>query len=147
MYHFQKQGKPYGQVANVDRSRGFESPKNRWWIGVNFINVKRARFSYECHFGSFSLLTYIRRKKLPKWCLYEKCVRIMLMKLTAARWKKPFSGTVKSVRPTVHCGHSNNTWHFFGLFQTHTHTPLPGSDVTFWFSLKLAFFNEKTGQN
>jgi len=27
---------------------------------VNFINVKRARFSYERHFGSFFLRMYIR---------------------------------------------------------------------------------------
>jgi len=37
-----------------------------WGSGVNFINIKRARFSYECHFSSFFLRTYIRRKKLPK---------------------------------------------------------------------------------
>jgi hypothetical protein len=52
--------------------------------GVNFINIIRANFSYECLFGSF-LRTYVRRKKLPnRQCTYEKFVRKMLMKLTAA---------------------------------------------------------------
>jgi len=53
--------------------------------GVNFINVKRARFLYECHFGSFFLLTYTCRKKLPKWRSYEKRARLTLMKLTPGR--------------------------------------------------------------
>jgi len=30
--------------------------------GLNFINVKRARFSYERHFGSFFLCMYVRKK-------------------------------------------------------------------------------------
>ncbi len=57
--------------------------------GVNFINVKRARFLYECCFGSFFFVhryvTYVRtyiEKKPPKWRSYEKCARITLMKLT-----------------------------------------------------------------
>ena len=50
---------------------------------VNFINIVCTNFSYDRHFGSFSLVTYTQ-KKLPKRHLYEKFVRKMLMKLTPA---------------------------------------------------------------
>jgi len=52
---------------------------------VNFINVFRALFSYECRFGSVFLLTYVRtyvEKKLPKRHSYEKSAQKTLMKLT-----------------------------------------------------------------
>jgi len=52
---------------------------------VNFINVFSVLFSYECRFCSFVLCTYFCtyvEKKLPKWHLYEKSARKMLMKLT-----------------------------------------------------------------
>jgi len=49
--------------------------------GVNFINVKRANFSYKCWFWQlFSSYMYV-----PKQRLYEKFVRLTLMKLTPAR--------------------------------------------------------------
>jgi len=44
--------------------------------GVNFINVKRANFTYECRFSSYILA-------LSKNS-YEKFARLTLMKLTAA---------------------------------------------------------------
>ncbi len=49
--------------------------------GVNFINVKRANFLYECHFGSF-FYVHVTKKKLPKQRSYKKFVCKMLMKLT-----------------------------------------------------------------
>jgi len=49
--------------------------------GVNFINILRTNFSYECRFGSFFYL-HVTRKKLPKQRSYEKFVSKMLMKLT-----------------------------------------------------------------
>jgi len=36
-----------------------------------FINVKRARFSYERHFGNFFLRMYFRKKKLLKQHSYK----------------------------------------------------------------------------
>jgi len=48
---------------------------------VNFINVKRTNFLYECCFSSFNYV-HVTRKKLPKWRSYEKFVRRMLTKLT-----------------------------------------------------------------
>jgi len=45
---------------------------------VNFINILRARFSYESLFGSF-FSSYVLAKKALS---YKKCVRKMLMKLT-----------------------------------------------------------------
>jgi len=50
--------------------------------GVNFINVQRTNFSYECRFSSF-FYVHVTRKKLPKWRLYKKRKRLMLMILTA----------------------------------------------------------------
>jgi len=49
--------------------------------GVNFINVKRANFSYEHHFGSFYYV-HVTREKLPKQRSYKKFASITLMKLT-----------------------------------------------------------------
>ncbi len=34
----------------------------KWHPAVNFINVKRARFLYERHFGSFFLVTCMQKK-------------------------------------------------------------------------------------
>ncbi len=51
-------------------------------LGVNFINVKRARFSYECSFGSFSLRSYIRFLATNS---YKKRAPKTLMKLTPIR--------------------------------------------------------------
>ncbi len=48
---------------------------------INFVNVKRANFSYKCSFSSFYYI-HVTRKKLPKQRTYEKFVRKMLMKLT-----------------------------------------------------------------
>jgi len=46
--------------------------------GVNFINVKHANFLYERRFGSFfSSYLYVEKRHL-----YEKFVRLTLMKLT-----------------------------------------------------------------
>jgi len=53
----------------------FENRKKILSSGVNFINVFRTLFSYECRFGSFFSM-YVQH-------LYEKSVRKMLMKLTA----------------------------------------------------------------
>jgi hypothetical protein len=52
--------------------------------GVNFINILRTNFSYECHFGSF-FYVHVTRKKLPKQSLNKKFVRKRLMKLTLVR--------------------------------------------------------------
>jgi len=49
--------------------------------GVNFINVKRTNFSYECRFGSFYYI-HVTREKLPEQRSYKKFVRLTLMKLT-----------------------------------------------------------------
>jgi len=48
---------------------------------VNFINVKRANFTYESLFGSIFYL-HVTREKLQKRRSYEKCVHLTLMKLT-----------------------------------------------------------------
>ncbi len=56
--------------------------ESRLSAGVNLINVPRAHFLYECHFGSF-FYVHVIREKLPKQFLYQKFVRITLMKLTA----------------------------------------------------------------
>jgi len=45
---------------------------------INFINILRARFSYESLFGTFFLVTFWQKKALS----YEKPARKMLMKLT-----------------------------------------------------------------
>ncbi len=50
-------------------------------LGVNFINIKRTNFSYECRFGSFYYL-HVTRKKLQKQSSYEKFTHLTLMKLT-----------------------------------------------------------------
>jgi len=47
---------------------------------VNFINVKCSNFLYKHHFGSFYHV-HVTRKKLPKWCSYEKFACLTLMKL------------------------------------------------------------------
>jgi len=44
--------------------------------------MKHAPFLHKRSFGSFFYI-HVTRKKLPKWCLYEKFVGGMLMKLTA----------------------------------------------------------------
>jgi len=38
---------------------------------VNFINILRTNFLYECRFGSF-FYVHVTREKLPKRCSYEK---------------------------------------------------------------------------
>jgi len=90
--------------------------------GVNFINIIRANFSYECLFGSF-LRTYVRRKKLPKrQRTYEKFVRKMLMKLTAVLlcllfWSINFK-TVSIQRHFVSLYHELSTfWRVFVIFE------------------------------
>jgi len=64
-------------------------------LRVDFINIIRARFSYERHFGSFfSSYMYFTCmwKKLQKQCLYEKLASIKLMKLRVCnRGAEPFS--------------------------------------------------------
>jgi len=57
---------------------------------VNFINVTRANFSFACPFGSF-FYVHVTRKKLPKWCSYEKFVRLTLMKLTPCGFRGKLS--------------------------------------------------------
>ncbi len=53
-------------------------PKDKDGSGVNFINVKRSKFSYETSFRQlFSSDMYVKKR-----CSYEKFVRLMLMKLT-----------------------------------------------------------------
>ncbi len=51
--------------------------------GVKFINIFRARFSYETSFRQLFSSYYIYMEKLPKRCSYEKFVLLTLMKLTA----------------------------------------------------------------
>jgi hypothetical protein len=48
---------------------------------VNFINILRAKFTYESLFGSFFYL-HVTREKLPKRHSYVKFARKLLMKLT-----------------------------------------------------------------
>ncbi len=48
--------------------------------GVNFINVLRMLFSYECCFGSF-FCAHVTREKLPTQHSYKKPVSITLMSL------------------------------------------------------------------
>ncbi len=48
---------------------------------VNFINILRTNFSYEHCFGSLFYI-HATREKLLKQCLYKKCIRKILMKLT-----------------------------------------------------------------
>jgi len=55
--------------------------------GVNFINILRARCSYESALHSFSLVT-LWLLRSTKALLYEKCGRKMLMKLTPERKEK-----------------------------------------------------------
>ncbi len=64
-------------VASYLRLKSSKSSRQR----VNFINIIRMPFSFECHFGSFFYLL-AAREKLPKQRLYTKFVCIMLMKLT-----------------------------------------------------------------
>jgi len=45
--------------------------KQRCFSGVNFINIKRTIFLYECHFGSFYYV-HVTRKKLPKPTIVQK---------------------------------------------------------------------------
>jgi len=52
---------------------------SRLW--VDFINILHTNFLYERYFGSFFYI-HVTREKLPKWHLYKKFVRKMLMKLT-----------------------------------------------------------------
>ncbi len=51
--------------------------------GINFINVKCANFSYECHFSSF-FSSYVYVKKAAETTFVQKFIHITLMKLTAA---------------------------------------------------------------
>ncbi len=63
--------------------------------GVNFIiNILHTNFSYERCFGSFFYI-HVTRGKLPKQCLYEKCARKTLMKLTGTG-KNKFCSTRRS---------------------------------------------------
>jgi hypothetical protein len=55
----------------------------RYFSGVNFINVLRTIFLYECHFSSYVLA-------LSK-NLYKKRVQITLMKLTPGPLGPPFN--------------------------------------------------------
>ncbi len=57
---------------HLQKSEIFEQQK--CFPVVNFINILRTIFLYECHFGSFSLVT-CTWKKLPKRHLYELLVR------------------------------------------------------------------------
>ncbi len=66
--------------------------------GVNFINILRMNFLYECRFGSFLYITMYIEKKLQKHCLYEKFVCKMLMKLTTGLPRLPVVGTVPFLR-------------------------------------------------
>jgi len=58
---------------------------------VNFINVKRAIFSYERCFSSFPLVT-CTYKKLQKWHSYIKFACLTLMKLTTIHYCLPIIG-------------------------------------------------------
>jgi len=58
--------------------------------GVNFFNVKRARFLYECLFSSY----FLALNEL----LYKKFARLTLMKLTAAVISKKDHGTLCRTR-------------------------------------------------
>ncbi len=94
--------------------------------GVNFINIIRANFSYECLFGSF-LRTYVRTY-VEKSCridnvrTYKKFVRKMLMKLTAVLlcllfWSISFK-TVSIQRHFVSLYHELSTfWRVFVIFE------------------------------
>jgi len=70
-------------------------------FGVNFINVKRTRFSYERHLGSFSSYiyvvkaaeTYVRTKIRT---FVRKFVRLMLMKLTNGRFRQTLCAKQKN---------------------------------------------------
>ncbi len=64
--------------------------------GVNFIDILRAPFLYKSLFGSFSLVTCKRKKKLCEALSYEKGAFKMLMKLTPARIKSAHTMLMKS---------------------------------------------------
>jgi hypothetical protein len=59
-------------VGLQKQMKSLELPKieSKCLSGVNFINVKRTNFSYECRFGSFSLFTC-----LVTFCFGKKFVQ------------------------------------------------------------------------
>jgi len=57
---------------------------NLRWAVVNFINILRTNFLYECCFGSF-FYVHVTRKKLQKQRSCKKFVRKMLVTLTPER--------------------------------------------------------------
>jgi len=48
---------------------------------VNFINILRTNFLYQCRFDSF-FYVHVTREKMPKQLSYQKRMHITLMKLT-----------------------------------------------------------------
>jgi len=53
-------------------------------LGVNFINIKRTNFLYNCRVSAaFSSYMYVEKQRS-----YEKFVRLSLMKFTTAWFKK-----------------------------------------------------------
>jgi len=60
-------------------------------VGVNFINILRAHFSYESASHSFSLATFWQKHSFAIFgtkISYEKHARKTLMKLTVGRFKR-----------------------------------------------------------
>jgi len=53
---------------------------HKWRSVVNFINIKLWIFRTNVRFGTFYYV-HVTRKKLLKWCSYEKRVHFTLMKL------------------------------------------------------------------
>ncbi len=65
-------------VLNILLANSVQRPEILHSPGVNFINIKRANFLYETSFWQlFSSYMYMK-----KWRLFEKFVRLRLMKLT-----------------------------------------------------------------
>jgi len=81
--------------------------------GVNFINIKRTNYSYERHFGSFSIVT-CTKKKLPKQRLYKKIARITLMKLTPGIWKDIYISLCVILKVLIHWfGNKNHSFPYW----------------------------------
>ncbi len=87
--------------------------------------------------GSFSLVTCML-KKLPKWCLYEKFVRKMWLKLTPA-CVKAFRKILVKLAPNCNICHlwtSNNS--FFTIRLSH---------YVVWLSFQMHFYTTRFGSN
>jgi hypothetical protein len=68
--------------------------------GVNFMNILRTIFSYDCCYGSF-FCVHVTREKLPKQRLYKKFVHKMLMKLTTVKIRSHLLALASEVKPIL----------------------------------------------